>query len=91
MKSEWKYREEDRTGEDFEYITCWWSYDRCDFPDHETAAKAVAKYLCSDEPDYYSIFEREGMDMEIQSPEGEIKKIRVTGYTDFCFSADELD
>lgn len=88
----WEYHIEDYTGEDFEPIKVWtWESGRAGkLYSHEDAANAVAKRLTGDDPGYYQILENDGIDMDIRSPEGEVKRMRAGGFSDFTYTSDEV-
>lgn len=88
VASAWQYRLEE-SGEEFTPIELW-SADRQDFADHEEAAEGFAKSLTRDDPDYYSILEGDGIHVEIRSPRGAVRQMRVGGYTSFVYVASEV-
>lgn len=87
IRTDWMWRNEDNTGDEWTPVKS----STKQFPhDHEDAAEAVAKHLTNDDADYYRILERDGIEMEIRSPEGEVKKMRAGGYADFVYTAEEV-
>lgn len=92
-QSEWTYRNMELTGDDFIPVTFWqWPGGSPvrKIRDHEDAAEAVAQALTKDDPCYYEILEREGVKLDIRSPEGEVKRMRAGGYSDFHYTAEEV-
>lgn len=89
----WEYRIEDYTGEDFMPITVWAREAGIAPPiySHVSAAVTVAKQFTKDDADYYQILENDGIEMEIRSPFGEVKRMRAGGYRDFTYTAKEVE
>ena len=90
ITSDWQFRIQDHTGDDFSPVT-FWSYNNRALRDHDDAAEEVAKYLTNSDYGYYETLEHDGVEMEILSPEGETKKMRASGHITFVYSAEEIE
>lgn len=88
VDSAWQYRREE-SGDEFAPIERW-SSDKQDFASHEDAAEGFAKSLTRHDPDFYAILEEEGILVEIRSPRGAVRQMRVGGYTSFVYVASEV-
>jgi hypothetical protein len=57
--------------------------------DPETAATQFAESQCSDDPDYYSIYENDSRPVHVTGDDGKVHKFHVRGEMTMNFSADE--
>lgn len=87
---DWKYRIPEYGDTEFTPIPFRTSWRRNAIYGHEDAAEIVAQNLTSDDPDYYAILEDQGMEVEIMSPEGHVKAMRISGHPSFVYSAEEV-
>lgn len=57
----------------------------------EIAAEAFAQAQCSDDPDYYRIYEDESREIRVKGADGEVKSFEVSGEPSFTFYARPKD